>query len=281
MVLTRKITAGITAFSLLCTGIIMTSCSGEVSGTFAESGAAATSVTNESETSGTETSITQITGSVTVSPIKDKDSLFNGYEALSNEQIIQLDQLCDPQIGGDDRIIWSCEKDFYDSLSSKSKDLAGFKDVRFDATSVYSETQIDIIDVKDPDLQMALAPYVKNGYTITSVVGENYITYNGERLVGNIFFNNGYHIASFSENLATTGFVVKATDELFQAYVYALSRRTLIESSRQYDFDVTSSDDLYVIKITCEDMNDIEIEYDPSTGIMAYIIKIDPSDTVG
>ena len=31
----------------------------------------------------------------------------------------------------------------------------------------------------------------------------------------------------------------------------------------------------------CEDMNDIEIEYDPSTGIMAYIIKIDPSDTVG
>jgi hypothetical protein len=281
MVLTRKITAGITAFSLLCTGIIMTSCSGEVSGTFAESGAAATSVTNESETSGTETSITQISGSITVSPIKDKDSLFNGYEALSNEQIVQLDQLCDPQIGGDDRIIWSCEKDFYDSLSSKSKDLAGFKDVRFDETSDYSETQIDIIDVKDPDLQMALAPYVKNGYTITSVVGENYITYNGERLVGNIFFNNGYHIASFSENLATTGFVVKATDELFQAYVYALSRRTLIESSRQYDFDVTSSDDLYVIKITCEDMNDIEIEYDPSTGIMAYIIKIDPSDTVG
>ena len=176
MVLTRKITAGITAFSLLCTGIIMTSCSGEVSGTFAESGAAATSVTNESETSGTETSITQITGSVTVSPIKDKDSLFNGYEALSNEQIVQLDQLCDPQIGGDDRIIWSCEKDFYDSLSSKSKDLAGFKDVRFDATSDYSETQIDIIDVKDPDLQKALAPYVENGYTITSVVGENYIT---------------------------------------------------------------------------------------------------------
>ena len=281
MVLTRKITAGITAFSLLCTGIIMTSCSGEVSGTFAESSATATSVTNESETSGTETSITQITGSVTVSPIKDKDSLFNGYEALSNEQIVQLDQLCDPQIGGDDRIIWSCEKDFYDSLSSASKDLAGFKDVRFDETSDYSETQIDIIDVKDPDLQKALAPYVKNGYTITSVVGENYITYNGERLVGNIFFNNGYHIASFSENLATTGFVVKATDELFQAYVYALSRRTLIESSRQYDFDVTSSDDLYVIKITCEDMNDIEIEYDPSTGIMAYIIKIDPSDTVG
>ena len=281
MVLTRKITAGITAFSLLCTGIIMTSCSGEVSGTFAESSATATSVTNESETSGTETSITQITGSVTVSPIKDKDSLFNGYEALSNEQIVQLDQLCDPQIGGDDRIIWSCEKDFYDSLSSKSKDLAGFKDVRFDETSDYSETQIDIIDVKDPDLQMALAPYVKNGYTITSVVGENYITYNGERLVGNIFFNNGYHIASFNENLATTGFVVKATDELFQAYVYALSRRTLIESSRQYDFDVTTSDDLYVIKITCEDMNDIEIEYDLSTGIMAYIIKIDPSDTVG
>ncbi len=281
MVLTRKITAGITTFSLLCTGIIMTSCSGEVSGTFAESGAAATSVTNESETSGTETSITQITGSVTVSPIKDKDSLFNGYEALSNEQIVQLDQLCDLQIGGDDRIIWSCEKDFYDSLSSKSKDLAGFKDVRFDATSDYSETQIDIIDVKDPDLQMALAPYIENGYTITSVVGENYITYNGERLVGNIFFNNGYHIASFNENLATTGFVVKATDELFQAYVYALSRRTLIESSRQYDFYVTSSDDLYVIKITCEDMNDIEIEYDPSTGIMAYIIKIDPSDTVG
>ena len=281
MVLTRKITAGITAFSLLCTGIIMTSCSGEVSGTFAESSAAATSVTNESETSGTETSITQITGSVTVSPIKDKDSLFNGYEALSNEQIVQLDQLCDPQIGGDDRIIWSCEKDFYDSLSSKSKDLAGFKDVRFDETSDYSETRIDIIDVKDPDLQMALAPYIENGYTITSVVGENYITYNGERLVGNIFFNNGYHIASFSENLATTGFVVKATDELFQAYVYALSRRTLIESSRQYDFYITSSDDLYVIKITCEDMNDIEIEYDPSTGIMAYIIKIDPSDTVG
>ena len=281
MVLTRKFTAGITAFSLLCTGIIMTSCSGEVSGTFAESSAAATSVTNESETSGTETSITQITDSITVSPIKDKNSLFNGYEALSNEQIVQLDQLCDPQIGGDDRIIWSCEKDFYDSLSSKSKDLAGFKDVRFDETSDYSETQIDIIDVKDPDLQMALAPYVKNGYTITSVVGENYITYNGERLVGNIFFNNGYHIASFNENLATTGFVVKATDELFQAYVYALSRRTLIESSRQYDFYVTSSDDLYVIKITCEDMNDIEIEYDPSTGIMAYIIKIDPSDTVG
>ena len=281
MVLTRKITAGITAFSLLCTGIIMTSCSGEVSGTFAESSATATSVTNESETSGTETSITQITGSVTVSPIKDKDSLFNGYEALSNEQIVQLDQLCDPQIGGDDRIIWSCEKDFYDSLSPKSKDLAGFKDVRFDETSDYSETQIDIIDVKDPDLQMALAPYVKNGYTITSVVGENYITYNGERLVGNIFFNNGYHIASFSENLATTGFVVKATDELFQAYVYALSRRTLIESSRQYDFDVTTEGDLCVINITCEDMNDIEIEYDPSTGIMAYIIKIDPSDTVG
>lgn len=281
MVLTRKITAGITAFSLLCTGIIMTSCSGEVSGTFAESSAAATSVTNESETSGTETSITQITGSVTVSPIKDKDSLFNGYEALSNEQIVQLDQLCDPQIGGDDRIIWSCEKDFYDSLSSKSKDLAGFKDVRFDETSDYSETQIDIIDVKDPDLQMALAPYVKNGYTITSVVGENYITYNGERLVGNIFFNNGYHIASFSENLATTGFVVKATDELFQAYVYALSRRTLIESSRQYDFDVTTEGDLCVINITCEDMNDIEIKYDFSTGIMAYIIKIDPSDTVG
>ena len=281
MVLTRKFTAGITAFSLLCTGIIMTSCSGEVSGTFAESSATATSVTNESETSGTETSITQITDSVTVSPIKDKDSLFNGYEALSNEQIVQLDQLCDPQIGGDDRIIWSCEKDFYDSLSSASKDLAGFKDVRFDETSDYSETRIDIIDVKDPDLQKALAPYVENGYTITSVVGENYITYNGERLVGNIFFNNGYHIASFSENLATTGFVVKATDELFQAYVYALSRRTLIDSSRQYDFYVTSSDDLYVIKITCEDMNDIEIEYDPSTGIMAYIIKIDPSDTVG
>ena len=281
MVLTRKITAGITAFSLLCTGIIMTSCSGEVSGTFAESSATATSVTNESETSGTETSITQITGSVTVSPIKDKDSLFNGYEALSNEQIVQLDQLCDPQIGGDDRIIWSCEKDFYDSLSPKSKDLAGFKDVRFDETSDYSETQIDIIDVKDPDLQMALAPYVKNGYTITSVVGENYITYNGERLVGNIFFNNGYHIASFSENLATTGFVVKATDELFQAYVYALSRRSLIESSRQYDFDITTEGDLCVINITCEDMNDIEIEYDPSTGIMAYIIKIDPSDTVG
>ena len=281
MVLTRKFTAGITAFSLLCTGIIMTSCSGEVSGTFAESGAAATSVTNESETSGTETSITQITGSVTVSPIKDKDSLFNGYEALSNEQIVQLDQLCDPQIGGDDRIIWSCEKDFYDSLSSKSKDLAGFKDVRFDATSDYSETQIDIIDVKDPDLQKALAPYVENGYTITSVVGENYITYNGERLVGNIFFNNGYHIASFNENLATTGFVVKATDELFQAYVYALSRRTLIESFRQYDFDITTEGDLCVINITCEDMNDIEIEYDPSTGIMAYIIKIDPSDTVG
>ncbi len=281
MVLTRKITAGITAFSLLCTGIIMTSCSGEVSGTFAESSAAATGVTNESETSGTETSITQITGSVTVSPIKDKNSLFNGYEALSNEQIVQLDQLCDPQIGGDDRIIWSCEKDFYDSLSSASKDLAGFKDVRYDATTDYSETQIDIIDVKDPDLQMALAPYVKNGYTITSVVGENYITYNGERLVGNIFFNNGYHIASFNENLATTGFVVKATDELFQAYVYALSRRTLIESSRQYDFDVTTEGDLCVINITCEDMNDIEIEYDPSTGIMAYIIKIDPSDTVG
>lgn len=281
MVLTRKITAGITAFSLLCTGIIMTSCSGEVSGTFAESSATATSVTNESETSGTETSITQITGSITVSPIKDKDSLFNGYEALSNEQIVQLDQLCDPQIGGDDRIIWSCEKDFYDSLSSKSRDLAGFKDVRFDATSDYSETQIDIIDVKDPDLQKALAPYIENGYTITSVVGENYITYNGERLVGNIFFNNGYHIASFNENLATTGFVVKATDELFQAYVYALSRRTLIESSRQYDFDITTSNDLYVIKITCEDMNDIEIEYDFSTGIMAYIIKIDPSDTVG
>lgn len=281
MVLTRKFTAGITAFSLLCTGMIMTSCSGEVSGTFAESGATAASVTNESESSGTETSITQITGSIVVSPIKDKDSLFNGYEALSNEQIVQLDQLCDPQIGGDDRIIWSCEKDFYDTLSSASKDLAGFKDVRFDETSDYSETRIDIIDVKDPDLQKALAPYIENGYTITSVVGENYITYNGERLVGNIFFNNGYHIASFSENLATTGFVVKATDELFQAYVYALNRRALIESSRQYDFYVTSSDDLYVIKITCEDMNDIEIEYDPSTGIMAYIIKIDPSDTVG
>ena len=289
MVLTRKITAGITAFSLLCTGIIMTSCSGEVSGTFAESvnteagvtDGSNESVTNESETSGTETSITQITGSVTVSPIKDKDSLFNGYEALSNEQIVQLDQLCDPQIGGDDRIIWSCEKDFYDSLSSASKDLAGFKDVRFDETSDYSETRIDIIDVKDPDLQKALAPYIENGYTITSVVGENYITYNGERLVGNIFFNNGYHIASFSENLATTGFVVKVTDELFQAYMYALSRRAIIEVSKKYDYTVTKKDGIYQVNITGREMSDIEIEYDPSTGIMAYIIKIDPSDTVG
>ena len=75
--------------------------------------------------------------------------------------------------------------------------------------------------------------------------------------------------------------MVKATDELFQAYVYALSRRTLIESFRQYDFDITTEGDLCVINITCEDMNDIEIEYDSSTGIMAYIIKIDPSDTVG
>ena len=281
MVLTRKFTAGITAFSLLCTGIIMTSCSGEVSGTFAESGTTATSVTNESETSGTETSITQITGSIVVSPIKDKDSLFNGYEALSNEQIVQLDQLCDPQIGGDDRIIWSCEKDFYDSLSSASRDLAGFKDVRFDETSGYSEPGIDIIAVKDQELQKALAPYVKSGYSITSLVGENYITYNGERLVGNIFFNNGYHIASFSENLATTGFVVKVTDELFQAYMYALSRRAVLESSKNYDYTVTKKDGIYQVNITCREMSDIEIEYDPSTGIMAYIIKIDPSDTVG
>ena len=283
MALTKRIAAGLTAAAMLFTSFVVTACDNEVSGTF-EGTETTPEVTMESS-GGTSTGTTTDQGkndndsSVKVS--RNKESLFNKYEALSREQLVMLDQLCEPQMGGNDLITWSNEKDFYDSLSPESKKLAGFKDVRFDETSGYIETGIDIIAVKDQELQKALAPYVKNGYNITSVVGENCITYNGERLVGNIFFNNGYHIASFSENLATTGFVVKVTDELFQAYMYALSRRAIIEVSKKYDYTVTKKDGIYQVNITGREMSDIEIEYDPSTGIMAYIIKIDPSDTVG
>ena len=237
---------------MLFTSFVVTACDNEVSGTF-EGTETTPEVTMESS-GGTSTGTTTDQGkndndsSVKVS--RNKESLFNKYEALSREQLVMLDQLCEPQMGGNDLITWSNEKDFYNSLSPESKKLAGFKDVRFDETSGYIESGIDIIAV-------------------------------GERLVGNIFFNNGYHIASFSENLATTGFVVKVTDELFQAYMYALSRRAIIEVSKKYDYTVTKKDGIYQVNITGREMSDIEIEYDPSTGIMAYIIKIDPSDTVG
>lgn len=283
MALTKKLAAGLTA-AMLFTSVFATACDKEVSGTFGstETTPGATAESSESTAAaGTEATTQGKSDDYNFKTSPDKESLFNKYEALTREQMIMLDTLCEPQIGGNDTITWSDEKDFYDSLSPESKKLAGFKDVRFDETATFSEAGIDIIAVKDQEIQKALATYVKNGYTITSVVGENYITYNGERLVGNIFFNNGYHIASFSENLATTGFVVKITDELFQAYMYALSRRAVLESSKNYDYTVTKKDGIYQVNITCREMSDIEIEYDPSTGIMAYIIKIDPSDTVG
>ena len=75
--------------------------------------------------------------------------------------------------------------------------------------------------------------------------------------------------------------MVKITDELFQAYMYALSRRSVLESAKNYDYTVTKKDGIYQVDITGREMSDIEIEYDLSTGIMTYIIKIDPSDTVG
>ncbi len=275
----RKFAAGLMAASLIFTVISATACGKDVSGTFSNP------ETTEESTTGTGTETTSAPGNTDngnnfkASP--DKASLFNKYEALTHEQLVQLDRLCVPQIGGDDLITWGNEKDFYNSLSPESKKLAGFKDIRDDKSSNYSVTEINIADVKDPVLQKTLASYVKNGYTITSTVGENSITYNGERLVGNIFFNNGYHIDSYSENLATTGFVVKITDELFQAYMYALSRRAVLESAKNYDYTVTSNDGIHQVRITCKGMSNVEIEYDPSTGIMTYIIKIDPSDTVG
>ena len=60
-----------------------------------------------------------------------------------------------------------------------------------------------------------------------------------------------------------------------------MSRRSVLESAKNYDYTVTKKDGIYQVDITGREMSDIEIEYDPSTGIMAYIIKIDPSDTVG
>lgn len=279
MALTKKLAAGFTAAAMLFTGFIVTACDSEVSGTFGST--KTTTESSEGTVAGTSADQSKNVDDSSFKVSRDKASLFNSYEALTREQLVMLDMLCEPKIGGNDVITWSDEKDFYDSLSPESKKFAGFKEVRFDETATFSEAGIDIIAVKNQELQKALATYVKNGYTITSVVGENYITYNGERLVGNIFFNNGYHIASFSENLATTGFVVKVTDELFQAYMYALSRRAVLESSKNYDYTVTKKDGIYQVNITCREMSDIEIEYDPSTGIMAYIIKIDPSDTVG
>ncbi len=279
MALTKKLAAGFTAAAMLFTGFIVTACDNEVSGTFGSTETTKESFVGTVEGTSADQSKNDDDSSFKVS--RDKASLFNSYEALTREQLVMLDTLCEPQIGGNDTIIWNNEKEFYDSLSSESKKLAGFKDIRDDKSSNYSVTEINIADVKDPVLQKTLASYVKNGYTITSTVGENSITYNGERLVGNIFFNNGYHIDSYSENLATTGFVVKITDELFQAYMYSLSRRAILESSKNYDYTVTKKDGIYQVNITCREMSDIEIEYDPSTGIMAYIIKIDPSDTVG
>lgn len=283
MALTKKLAAGLTA-AMLFTSVFATACDKEVSGTFGSTGTpGVTAESSESTAAAGMEATTQGKSddeyNFKTSP--DKESLFNKYEALTREQMIMLDTLCEPQIGGNDTIIWNNEKEFYGSLSSESKKFAGFKDVKYDEASANSKIQINVTDIKDQDLQKALASYVKNGYSITSVVGENYITYNGERLVGNIFFTTGYHIDSFSQNLITTGFVVKITDELFQAYMYALSRRSAIESAKDYDYTVAENDGIYQVNITCKGMSDIEIEYDPSTGIMAYIIKIDPSDTVG
>ena len=283
MALTKKLAAGLTA-AMLFTSVFATACDKEVSGTFGST-ETTPGVTAESSGStaaaGTEATTQGKSDDYNFKTSPDKESLFNKYEALTREQMIILDTLCEPQIGGNDTIIWNNEKEFYGSLSSESKKFAGFKDVKYDEASANSKIQINVTDIKDPDLQKALASYVKNGYSITSVVGENYITYNGERLVGNIFFTTGYHIDSFSQNLITTGFVVKITDELFQAYMYALSRRSVLESAKKYDYTVTKKDGIYQVNITGREMSDIEIEYDPSTGIMAYIIKIDPSDTVG
>ena len=266
MALTKKLAAGLTA-AMLFTSVFATACDKEVSGTFGST-ETTPGVTAESSGStaaaGTEATTQGKSDDYNFKTSPDKESLFNKYEALTREQMIMLDTLCEPQIGGNDTIIWNNEKEFYGSLSSESKKFAGFKDVKYDEASANSKIQINVTDIKDPDLQKALASYVKNGYSITSVVGENYITYNGERLVGNIFFTTGYHIDSFSQNLITTGFVVKITDELLH-----------------YDYTVTKKDGIYQVDITGREMSDIEIEYDPSTGIMAYIIKIDPSDTVG
>lgn len=284
MALTKKLAAGLTA-AMLFTSVFATACDKEVSGTFGstETTPGATAESSESTAAAGTGATTQgkADDGNNIKNSRDKESLFNKYEALTREQMIMLDTLCEPQIGGNDTIIWNNEKEFYGSLSSESKKFAGFKDVKYDEASANSKIQINVTDIKDPDLQKALASYVKNGYSITSVVGENYITYNGERLVGNIFFTTGYHIDSFSQNLITTGFAVKITDELFQAYMYALSRRSAIESAKDYDYTVAENDGIYQVNITCKGMSDIEIEYDPSTGIMTYIIKIDPSDTVG
>ncbi len=283
MALTKKLATGFTAAAMLLSGFIVTACDKEVSGTFSVT-ETTPEVTTES-TAGTSAETTVDPGNSdndnNSMTSQDKATLFNQYDALSYEQMTMLDMLCESWIGGDDSITWGNEKDFYDSLSTESKMLAGFKDIRYDETSGYEVTQIDITDITDQDLQEALAPFVENGYTITSTVGEDSFTYNGERLVGNIFFNTGYHIDSYSENLVNTGFVVKATDELFQSYMYALSKRAVLESSMNYDYTVQMKDNVYQVEITRTGMCNIEIEYDTSTGIMAYIIKIDYSDTVG
>lgn len=98
MALTKKLAAGVTAASLLFTGVIVTSCSKDISGTFAASETAAES-TARSETEASASAKTISDYIFKSSP--DKESLFNGYEALTEEQKFFLYALCSPQAGGD------------------------------------------------------------------------------------------------------------------------------------------------------------------------------------
>ena len=78
----------------------------------------------------------------------------------------------------------------------------------------------------------------------------------------------------------TSGYVAKATDELFQAYVYTLNKRAILESYANYDFTVTQKDNIYQVKITRDQQKKKKIEYDSSAGIMTYIIVYDPVNVV-
>ena len=273
MALTKKLAAGVTAASLLFTGVIVTSCSKDISGTFAASETAAES-TARSETEASASAKTISDYIFKSSP--DKESLFNGYEALTEEQKFFLYALCSPQAGGDDTYINDFDTDLYNSLSPESQALVEIREIRRNYSGNYPFSSIDISIIKDPSIQKALAPYVKDGYEITSILGENTLSFNGERLAGSIFFKNGFHIEKYFGDRMTSGYVAKATDELFQAYVYTLNKRAILESYANYDFTVTQKDNIYQVKITRDQQNDIEIEYDPSAGIMTYIIVYDP-----
>ncbi|MBR3057898.1 MAG: hypothetical protein IKG93_08005 [Clostridiales bacterium] len=285
----KKLSAGLTVISLLFTSFTLTACNKKVSGTFAnlEASQSTNMQTTEETTAATSRQsdpTSNLNPVTTQDPLSgnpqslDKDALFNYFEDVDDSVIKQVEMLCKPQIGGDDGVVYSNEKDLYVRLSPESQKLVDIKDIRFISSSVSYEEEIDLSQIEDPDFQKALAPYIKDGYSISSKVSEDSMTYNGERLVGDLYFNTGYHINGSDGNEDHHGFLVKITDELFQTYIFTLSQKASYESSMGYNFDVTKKDDVYKVEITGQETNNIEIEYDTSSDIMTYIIKIDFSD---